>query len=204
MRASCERRGDAPPPPVVPELMGAAEALGVGGRGDGRARREGVGSAPPCPPACRSSRSRSRAPPGSQGTLRAAVGAAARARSWSTSSRMGRTRSWPGTTGSGKSEFLLAWLTALARAYPPDRVAFLLVDFKGGAAFEPIRDLPHVTGIVTDLDEAEAERAVLSLRAELRHRERVLRAGRCRDIVELDAAVELARAWSSSSTSSRR
>ena len=75
-----------------------------------------------------------------------------------------------GTTGSGKSEFLLAWLTALARVHRPDRVSFLLVDFKGGAAFEPISALPHVTGIVTDLDEGEAERAVSSLRAELRHR----------------------------------
>ncbi|GAA1802885.1 FtsK/SpoIIIE domain-containing protein [Agromyces neolithicus] len=98
-----------------------------------------------------------------------------------------------GTTGSGKSEFLLAWLTGLARTYPPDRVAFLLVDFKGGAAFEPIRRLPHVTGVVTDLDEAEAERAVLSLRAELRHRERVLARAGARDIRFLDAHIELAR-----------
>lgn len=98
-----------------------------------------------------------------------------------------------GTTGSGKSEFLLAWLTALAAVHPPDRVAFLLVDFKGGAAFEPLRGLPHVSGIVTDLDEAEAERAVLSLRAELRHRETVLRAERVRDIVELGPHVDLAR-----------
>ena len=70
-----------------------------------------------------------------------------------------------GTTGSGKSEFLLAWIAAMALARGPDRVAFLLVDFKGGAAFEPVRELPHVTGIVTDLDESEAERAVISLRA---------------------------------------
>ena len=98
-----------------------------------------------------------------------------------------------GTTGSGKSEFLLAWLTALAGSYPPDRVAFLLVDFKGGAAFEPIRDLPHVTGVVTDLHEGEAERAVLSLRAELRHRERVLAQAGARDIRSLDQRIELAR-----------
>ena len=98
-----------------------------------------------------------------------------------------------GTTGSGKSEFLLAWLTGLARTYPPDRVAFLLVDFKGGAAFEPIHDLPHVTGVVTDLDEGEAERAVLSLRAELRHRERVLAQAGARDIRSLDDRIELAR-----------
>ncbi|WP_395243606.1 FtsK/SpoIIIE domain-containing protein [Agromyces sp. MMS24-K17] len=98
-----------------------------------------------------------------------------------------------GTTGSGKSEFLLAWLAALAAAYPPELVGFLLVDFKGGAAFEPLSGLPHVAGIVTDLDEAGAERAVLSLRAELRHREAVLRDAGARDIGELDAAVVLPR-----------
>ena len=98
-----------------------------------------------------------------------------------------------GTTGSGKSEFLLAWIVALAAAHPPDRVSFLLVDFKGGAAFEPVRALPHVTGIVTDLDESEAERAVQSLRAELIHRETVLARSGARDIAGLDDGIELAR-----------
>ncbi len=90
-----------------------------------------------------------------------------------------------GTSGSGKSEFLVTWLAALAAVHPPELVAFLLVDFKGGAAFEPLRGLPHVAGLVTDLDEAEAVRAVQSLRAELRHREEVLRAAGCRAIAEL-------------------
>lgn len=98
-----------------------------------------------------------------------------------------------GTTGSGKSEFLLAWLTALARAHPPALVSFLLVDFKGGAAFEPIRSLPHVVGVVTDLDEAEALRAVESLRAELRHREAVLAGLGARDLRELAEEAQLAR-----------
>lgn len=90
-----------------------------------------------------------------------------------------------GTSGSGKSEFLLAWLAALAAVHPPRLVNFLLVDFKGGAAFEPVRELPHVAGIVTDLDEAEAVRAIESLRAELRHREETLRAAGARAISEL-------------------
>ena len=79
-----------------------------------------------------------------------------------------------GMTGSGKSELLVSWVLAAARAHPPAEVNFLLVDFKGGAAFEPIRSLPHVVGIVTDLDERTAHRAMLSLRAELRHREQIL------------------------------
>ncbi|WP_438855224.1 FtsK/SpoIIIE domain-containing protein [Agromyces sp. M3QZ16-3] len=98
-----------------------------------------------------------------------------------------------GTSGSGKSELLVAWLTAMSARYGPDRVAFLLVDFKGGAAFEPVRGLPHVTGLVTDLDEREAARAVESLRAELRHRERVLAASGVRSIADLPREVTLPR-----------
>jgi len=98
-----------------------------------------------------------------------------------------------GTTGSGKSEFLLAWLAALATTHSPAALAMLLVDFKGGAAFRPIAELPHVVGVVTDLDEAEALRAVESLRAEIRQRERRLRQSGARDFVELDRSVGLPR-----------
>ncbi|UIP58172.1 FtsK/SpoIIIE domain-containing protein [Agromyces marinus] len=98
-----------------------------------------------------------------------------------------------GTSGSGKSELLVAWITAMAAARPPDRVAFLLVDFKGGAAFEPVAGLPHVAGAVTDLDEDEAQRAVTSLRAELRHRERVLADSGAREISAVPPSVVLPR-----------
>ena len=145
-----------------------------------------------------------RAAPGSRDTLRAAVGAVAGGQLELDLATLGPHAIVAGTTGSGKSEFLLAWIAALADGHPPDRVSFLLVDFKGGAAFEPVRGLPHVTGIVTDLDEGEAERAVLSLRAELRHREDVLRAERVRDIARTRAARRPRRGSCSSSTSSRR
>lgn len=87
-----------------------------------------------------------------------------------------------GTTGSGKSELLISWVLAMARAHPPTAVNFLLVDFKGGATFEAIHDLPHVVGVVTDLDEITANRAMLSLRSELRFRERVIAAAGARSI----------------------
>ncbi|CAN5620402.1 hypothetical protein BH10ACT7_BH10ACT7_12920 [soil metagenome] len=79
-----------------------------------------------------------------------------------------------GTTGSGKSELLIAWVLSMAHSYPPDTVTFLLVDFKGGSAFGALRSLPHTVGIITDLDEVEAARALESMRAELRFRERAL------------------------------
>ena len=44
-----------------------------------------------------------------------------------------------GTTGSGKSELLVSWVVAMAARHPPDRVSFLLVDFKGGSAFAAAR-----------------------------------------------------------------
>ena len=82
-----------------------------------------------------------------------------------------------GTTGAGKSEALLAWVTALATLHPPEQVSFLLVDYKGGATFGALACLPHVAGVVTDLDAATSRRAISSLFAELRRRERVSVAG---------------------------
>jgi len=79
-----------------------------------------------------------------------------------------------GTTGSGKSELLITWITALAGRSSPEELSFLLIDCKGGAAFQSVAGLPHVVGMVTDLEPAAADRVVSSLRAELRHRERVL------------------------------
>lgn len=79
-----------------------------------------------------------------------------------------------GTTGSGKSELLTTWVAAMARTRTPQEVAFLLIDFKGGATFASLRGLPHCVGVITDLDEAGARRAVSSLAAEVRRRERAL------------------------------
>jgi S-DNA-T family DNA segregation ATPase FtsK/SpoIIIE len=94
-----------------------------------------------------------------------------------------------GTTGSGKSELLVAWILAMARVRPPSVVTFLLVDFKGGASFGAVAGLPHCVGLITDLDQAAASRALESLRAELRHRERAIAAAGARSIDDLDDGV---------------
>jgi S-DNA-T family DNA segregation ATPase FtsK/SpoIIIE len=80
-----------------------------------------------------------------------------------------------GTTGSGKSELLKSLVAALATNCGPEHLAFILIDYKGGSAFDACARLPHVVGVVTDLDEQLAERALRSLRAELRRREQLLR-----------------------------
>ena len=80
-----------------------------------------------------------------------------------------------GTTGSGKSELLRSLVAGLALSADPDHLAFVLVDYKGGAAFDCCADLAHVAGLVTDLDDRLAERALRCLEAELRYREERLR-----------------------------
>ncbi len=80
-----------------------------------------------------------------------------------------------GTTGAGKSELLRTLVASLAATVDPDHLTFVLIDFKGGSAFDECARLPHTVGMVTDLDESLAERALRCLEAELKHRERVLR-----------------------------
>jgi DNA segregation ATPase FtsK/SpoIIIE, S-DNA-T family len=87
-----------------------------------------------------------------------------------------------GMTGTGKSELLVTWVTALCATRSPTEVGFLLADFKGGTAFDGLADLPHVTGVITDLDGTGARRAIESLRAELRWREQALVRAGARDI----------------------
>jgi len=87
-----------------------------------------------------------------------------------------------GTTGSGKSELLRSLVAGIAARHGPDRATFVLLDYKGGAAFDALADLPHVVGLVTDLDEHLGARALRCLEAELAHRERRLRAARVPDL----------------------
>ena len=79
-----------------------------------------------------------------------------------------------GTTGSGKCELLQTMVASLAAEYPPGRVGFLLVDYKGGAAFKDAMHLPHCVGVVTDLDEHLTRRVMRALDAEIRRREELL------------------------------
>lgn len=90
-----------------------------------------------------------------------------------------------GTTGSGKSEFLRTFIVSLAVSYPPDRVNFLFIDFKGGSGLGPLAGLVHCTGLLTDLSSHGLNRTLLSLRAEVRYREEVLGAAGVPDLTVL-------------------
>ncbi len=87
-----------------------------------------------------------------------------------------------GTTGSGKSELLQTIVAGLAIANTPESMTFVLVDYKGGAAFKDCVDLPHTVGMVTHLDTHLVERALDSLGAELKWREHALAATGAKDL----------------------
>jgi DNA segregation ATPase FtsK/SpoIIIE, S-DNA-T family len=93
-----------------------------------------------------------------------------------------------GTTGAGKSELLQTMVAGLAVHQPPDEINFLLIDYKGGAAFADCARLPHTAGLVTDLDPYLTERALRSLRSELRRRERLFADAGAADLAAYRAA----------------
>ncbi|WP_281965941.1 FtsK/SpoIIIE domain-containing protein [Serinicoccus marinus] len=90
-----------------------------------------------------------------------------------------------GTTGAGKSELLRSLVVGLALRRSPGDLALLLVDFKGGSSLGDCALLPHVTGMVTDLDPHLAGRVLASLRAELTRREGVVAAAGVKDAAEV-------------------
>ncbi|MBB5785545.1 FtsK/SpoIIIE domain-containing protein [Jiangella mangrovi] len=95
-----------------------------------------------------------------------------------------------GTTGSGKSELLQTLIASLSVANRPDEMTFVLVDYKGGAAFKDCNNLAHTVGMVTDLDGHLTTRALESLAAELHRREHQLAKAGKKDIEDYLAAKE--------------
>jgi len=92
-----------------------------------------------------------------------------------------------GTTGSGKSELLLTLVAGLALKYDPRIVNFVLVDFKGGAAFEPFKKLPHVVDILTNLQANAVERMFVAIQAVMEQRSALLARSGMKDLVEYRA-----------------
>ena len=82
-----------------------------------------------------------------------------------------------GTTGSGKSEFIITYILSMIINYSPNEVAFILIDYKGGGlagAFENKTlgyRLPHLAGTITNLDKASLNRTLVSINSELTRRQ---------------------------------
>ncbi|WP_116115702.1 type VII secretion protein EccCa [Austwickia chelonae] len=82
-----------------------------------------------------------------------------------------------GATGSGKSELLRTLVVALAVTHPPEALNFVLIDFKGGATFAGLQDLPHTAAVITNLadDLAMVDRMYDALSGEMNRRQELLR-----------------------------
>ncbi|WP_330354500.1 type VII secretion protein EccCa [Streptomyces chartreusis] len=82
-----------------------------------------------------------------------------------------------GATGSGKSELLRTLVLGLAVTHSSETLNFVLADFKGGATFAGMADLPHVAAVITNLadDLTLVDRMGDSIRGELNRRQELLR-----------------------------
>ena len=82
-----------------------------------------------------------------------------------------------GATGSGKSEVLRTLVLALALTHSPEQLNFVLVDFKGGATFAGMAQLPHVSAMISNLESelSLVDRMQDALRGEMVRRQEVLR-----------------------------
>ena len=87
-----------------------------------------------------------------------------------------------GTTGSGKSEFMKSLVMGAAVHYPPNLLNFFFLDFKGGAAFSIFEDLPHVSGVVTNLKPELVERGLDSIKNEIERRQEEFSKARVQNI----------------------
>ena len=89
-----------------------------------------------------------------------------------------------GTTGSGKSEFIITYVLSMCINYSPDDISFILIDYKGGGlalAFENKAInvvLPHLAGTITNLDKAEMDRTLVSINSEAKRRQQLFNEAR--------------------------
>ena len=192
---AARRRARTPRRTTTWSPTGSATAGRTGSPGPSRrcATRPRTTSSPRCrrPPGCstccrstRPTRPRWRPPGGSARAAPGSCSASARtaSRSSSTSPPTARTPWSPAPPARASPSCCRRWSPGSPLANRPDEMSFVLVDYKGGAAFRDCARLPHTVGTVTDLDGHLTERALRSLGAELRRRETVLRSAGCKDL----------------------
>lgn len=78
-----------------------------------------------------------------------------------------------GTTGSGKSELLQSIIISLAINFHPYDVVFVLIDYKGGGMADVFKGMPHLVGTITNLGGNQTNRALVSIKSELKRRQQL-------------------------------
>ena len=84
-----------------------------------------------------------------------------------------------GTTGSGKSEWIITYILSLAVSFSPDEVQFVLIDYKGGGLAKSFENselgikLPHLAGVITNLDKSDIYRSISAIESELKRRQAI-------------------------------
>lgn len=90
-----------------------------------------------------------------------------------------------GTTGSGKSVMLQSYILSLALNFSPVEVQFILIDYKGGGMAAPFMDLPHVAGVIDNLQGLlTIRRALASIQGEIKRREQLFKEAKVEKIDE--------------------
>ncbi len=81
-----------------------------------------------------------------------------------------------GMTGSGKSEWIMTLILSLAVSYSPSQLSFVLIDYKGGGMSQAFSKLPHVAGVMTNLDNDQIMRSIQGIQSELTRRQKIFKA----------------------------
>ena len=95
-----------------------------------------------------------------------------------------------GATGSGKSEFLRTLVLAMITSHSPEALNLVLVDFKGGATFLGLEGVPHISAIITNLEDELilVDRMRDALAGEMNRRQELLRAAGFPNVIEYERA----------------
>ena len=95
-----------------------------------------------------------------------------------------------GATGSGKSEFLRTLVLAMITSHSPEVLNLVLVDFKGGATFLGLDEVPHISAIITNLEDELilVDRMRDALAGEMNRRQELLRAAGFANVLEYERA----------------
>lgn len=77
-----------------------------------------------------------------------------------------------GSSGCGKSTFLITLLYALSNRYSPEKVNYYIMDFSGGA-LSPFQNTPHCGAYLTEDDDLDVERLLQTLKKMAKQRKKL-------------------------------